>query len=74
MTAMGQLPAPLAIPHAPPDDGEQDLRDEREMEGMNMDWIRRDLANLPEMSPTQLRDFMPRHRSRMMRLMEMHQG
>lgn len=56
----------------------------REMKGMNMtgdaawtatmDSLRRDLTNLPEMSAAQLRDFMPEHRGRMMRLMEMHQG
>lgn len=56
----------------------------REMKGMNMsgdaawtatmDSLRRDLTNLPEMSAVQLRDFMPEHRGRMMRLMEMHQG
>ena len=56
----------------------------REMKGMNMtgdaawtttmDSVRRDLTNLPEMSAAQLRDFMPGHRGRMMRLVEMHQG
>lgn len=57
---------------------------DREMKGMNMtgdaawtatmDSVRQDLANLPEMSAAQLRDFMPAHRGRMMRLMEMHQA
>ena len=55
----------------------------REMKGMNMigdlawtatvDSLRQDLINLPEMSATELRDFMPAHRGRVMRLMQMHQ-
>jgi hypothetical protein len=57
---------------------------DREMRDMNMkadarwtatlDSLRRDLVRLPEMSATELRTFMPAHRTRVMRLMEMHRS
>ncbi len=56
----------------------------REMRDMNMtadqEWnstietLREDLRRLPDMSPVELETFMPEHRQRVMRLMEMHQG
>lgn len=39
-----------------------------------VDSIRQDLVRMPEMDGKELRSFMPAHRERMMRLMEMHQG
>ncbi len=56
----------------------------REMRDMNMtadqEWnstigaVREDLKSLPEMSVSELQTFMPEHRQRVMRLMEMHRG
>ena len=56
----------------------------REMRSMNMtgdaawtatvDSVRRDLANMPDMSAGELGNFMPAHQRRMMRLMDMHQA
>jgi hypothetical protein len=56
----------------------------REMRDMNMtadqEWnstitaVREDLKRLPEMSTSELQTFMPEHRQRVMRLMEMHRG
>lgn len=56
----------------------------REMRDMNMasdqewnstiDAVREDLRRLPEMSVSELQTFMPEHRQRVMRLMEMHRG
>ncbi len=39
-----------------------------------VDSIRNDLVRMPEMDGKELRSFMPAHRDRVMRLMEMHQG
>ncbi|MEX2553481.1 MAG: hypothetical protein WD627_10840 [Actinomycetota bacterium] len=36
--------------------------------------LRQDLREMPEMSAQELESFMPEHRARVMRLMEMHQG
>lgn len=54
----------------------------REMRDMNMaadsEWnqtieaLRQDLRQMPEMSAQELESFMPEHRTRVMRLMEMH--
>lgn len=54
----------------------------REMRDMNMsgdaawtatmDSVRQDLVRLPELNAAELRDFMPAHRTRVMRLMDMH--
>ena len=52
----------------------------RDMQGMTADaeWtetveaIREDLARMPEMTPEEFRTFLPEHRARMDRLMEMH--
>ncbi len=54
----------------------------REMRQMNMtgdaswtttlDSLRQDLVRMPEMSAAELKSFMPSHRARVMRLMEMH--
>jgi hypothetical protein len=56
----------------------------RDMEQMNMpaddawtatvDSLRGDLSRMPEMSAQELRDWMPGHRERMTRLMEMHRA
>jgi hypothetical protein len=56
----------------------------REMRDMNMtadqEWnstieaVREDLRRLPEMTAAELEGFLPEHRTRVMRLMEMHQG
>lgn len=56
----------------------------REMRDMNMqtdavwtatvDSLRRDLVRLPELRGAELQSFMPEHRGRMMRLMEMHRA
>jgi hypothetical protein len=56
----------------------------RDMEQMNMpaddawtataDSLREDLTRMPEMSAQELRDWMPGHRARMTRLMEMHRA
>jgi hypothetical protein len=56
----------------------------RDMEQMNMpaddawtatvDSLRDDLSRMPEMSAQELRDWMPGHRERMTRLMEMHRA
>jgi hypothetical protein len=56
----------------------------REMRDMNMasdqEWnstieaLREDLRRLPEMSTSELQTFMPEHRQRVMRLMEMHRS
>lgn len=56
----------------------------REMQEMNMtadtgwsatmDSVRRDLVRMPEMGSWELRELMPTHRDRVMRLMEMHQS
>ena len=35
--------------------------------------LRQDLRQMPEMAPQELESFMPEHRQRLMRLMEMHQ-
>jgi len=55
----------------------------REMQAMKMapdtawaaslDSLRQDLTRMPEMSALEMATFMPAHRQRMMRLMEMHQ-
>ena len=55
----------------------------REMRDMNMtadeEWsstieaLRQDLVQMPEMSAAEMESFMPEHRARVMRLMEMHQ-
>jgi hypothetical protein len=57
---------------------------DEEMRGMNMqpdaqwnakaDSVRQDMTRMPAMSPAQLQAFMPEHRGRMMRLMEMHRS
>lgn len=56
---------------------------DREMRGMTMadakwqaaiDSLRRDNVRMPEMSASELRSFMPDHRARVMRLMEMHRS
>ncbi len=57
---------------------------DREMREMNMktdaawqatiDSLRQDNIRLPEMSASELRTFMPEHRARVMRLMEMHRS
>ena len=59
-------------------------RFDREMRQMNMrgdpawqatiDSLRQDNIRLPEMSATELQTFMPAHRARVMRLMEMHRS
>ena len=56
----------------------------REMRDMNMtadaewnstiDAVRTDLTRLPEMTTAELESFMPEHRERVRRLMEMHHG
>lgn len=56
----------------------------REMREVNMgadqEWdstieaLREDLRRLPEMTPAELESFMPEHRERVERLMEMHRG
>lgn len=56
----------------------------REMRQMNMradaawqaviDSLRQDNIRMPEMSASELRTFMPEHRARVMRLMEMHRS
>ena len=56
----------------------------REMRDMNMaedsEWggtvkaLRDDLVRLPEMSPDELKSFMPEHQTRINRLIEMHQS
>lgn len=56
----------------------------REMRDMNMtadaewnatiDALRQDLTRLPEMTTAELETFMPEHRQRVMRLMEMHRS
>jgi hypothetical protein len=55
-----------------------------EMRGMNMqpdaqwnataDSVRQDMMRMPDMSVAELQAFMPEHRARMMRLMEMHRS
>jgi hypothetical protein len=57
---------------------------DEEMRGMNMqpdaqwnakaDSVRQDMTRMPAMSPAELQAFMPEHRARMMRLMEMHRS
>ncbi len=37
-----------------------------------VDSLRQDLVHMPEMNPTELKAFMPAHRARITRLMEMH--
>ena len=54
----------------------------REMQGMNMsgdaqwtatiDSVRQDLVQMPDMGASELQEFMPAHRARVMRLMEAH--
>jgi hypothetical protein len=39
-----------------------------------VDSLREDLSRMPEMGAQELRDWMPRHRARMTRLMEMHRA
>ena len=38
------------------------------------DSLRQDLVRLPEMSASQLHSFMPEHRARIMRFMQMHRS
>jgi hypothetical protein len=38
------------------------------------DSVRQDMTRMPDMSAAELRAFMPEHRARMMRLMEMHRS
>lgn len=57
---------------------------DEEMHGMNMqpdaqwnataDSVRRDMTRMPDMSVAELQAFMPEHRARMMRLMDMHRS
>ena len=54
----------------------------REMQGMNAsaEWnetveaVRQDLARMPEMTPEEFKTFLPEHRDRMNKLMEMHRS
>ena len=56
----------------------------QQMQGMHMtasaqwsalvDSLRQDLVHMPEMSPKELKDFMPAHRARITRLMGMHRS
>jgi hypothetical protein len=57
---------------------------DEEMRGMNMqpdaqwnataDSVRQDMTRLPDMSAAELQAFMPEHRARMMRLMDLHRS
>ena len=56
--------------------------DAAQMQGMNAgaDWdetveaVRQDLAGMPEMTPEEFKTFLPEHRDRMNKLMEMHRS